>query len=110
MSENTNLLYNGSFSQGTDTWSGSGLTVSNGVATLTGNLMSSTKIPVANGRTYRLSLDIKFNTIESGSRFYLVIIPYDNNKTLISMGSVYKPWNGTNTTLAAAIKNGDTTT
>ena len=109
MSDNTNLLYNGNFSKGTSTWSGSGLTVSGGVATLTGDIVSSTLIPVANGRRYRLTFDVKFNTIASGSNFYIALRPYDANKSLIAINTTNKPWSGTDTTLAAALKNGDTT-
>jgi len=39
MSDVTNLIYNGDFSKGTDSWSGSGVTVSNGVLTVTGDLI-----------------------------------------------------------------------
>ena len=108
MSDVTNLLYNGDFSKGTDSWSGSGLTVSNGVATVTGDLVSNKFIPVANGRTYRLTFDIMFNT-KTSSNFYIALRTYDNTRTHISIANVYKPWTGTDTTLASELKNGDTT-
>lgn len=108
MSDVTNLLYNGDFSKGTATWTGSGLTVSGGVATVTGDLISNTFIPVANGRRYRLTFDIKFNTV-ANSAFYIALRPYDNTHNAISVANTYKPWSGTDTTLASALKNGDTT-
>ena len=108
MSDVTNLIYNGDFSKGTDKWSGSGMTVSNGVATLTGDLVSNVFIPVANGRRYRLTFDIKFNTI-ANNNFYIALRPFDNTRTAISSGNVYKYRTGTETTLASDLNNGDTT-
>lgn len=108
MSDVTNLLYNGDFSKGTETWSGSGLTVSNGVATLTGDFLSSTMIPVANGRRYKITFDIKFNSKDSNN-FYIALRTHDNTKSSIPVYNTYKPWSGTDTTLASPLKNGDTT-
>ena len=105
-----NLIYNGDFSHGTDSWTGSGITVSNGVATLTGNIVQNSNylVPVATGRRYRLTYDLKINTIGGTSAFYIALRPFDNNKTSIVINRTNKVAN-TNTTLAAELKNGDTT-
>jgi len=79
MAFSTNIIYNGDFSHGTDTWSGNGITVSDGVVTLIGNISSSVFVPVANGRIYRLTYDVKFNTTPS-NYFYIALHPYDSNK------------------------------
>ena len=112
MSDVTNLIYNGDFSKGTDSWSGSGVTVSNGVLTVTGDLIQSGgyHIPVSSNRRYRISFDIKFNTVSGTSSFYIALRPYDNKKASIGIASTNKPYGAkTNTTLAAELKPGDTT-
>lgn len=105
-----NLIYNGDFSKGTDSWTGTNISVSNGEVTLSGDLLQNINyaVPVANGRRYRLTFDLKVNT-NSGQAFYIALRPFDNNMTAISQASVYKPWANTNTTLASALANGDTT-
>lgn len=110
MGDSTNLVYNGNFSNGTDSWSGTNISVTGDVVTLTGDLLQNVKysIPVANGRTYRLTFDIKFNTKDSNS-FYIALRPLDNNKQVISIANTYKPWANTETTLASALANGATT-
>lgn len=106
----TNLIYNGNFLHGTDSWTGNGITVSNGVATLTGDIVQNSKylVPVATGRRYRLTYDLKINTIGGTNAFYIALRPFDNNKTSIVINRTNKVAN-TNTTLAAELKNGDTT-
>lgn len=109
MAFSTNIIYNGDFSHGTDTWSGNGITVSDGVVTLTGDISSSVFVPVANGRIYRLTYDVKFNTTPS-NYFYIALHPYDSNKQFVPIANTNKPYgSNTNTTLAADLKNGDTT-
>lgn len=111
MSDVTNLIYNGDFSKGTDSWSGSGVTVSNGILTVTGNLtQSGYYVPVSSNRRYKISFDIKFNTVSGTSSFYIALIPYDSKRSSIGVVSTNKPYGtNTNTTLAAELKPGDTT-
>ncbi len=111
MSHSTNLVYNGDFSYGTDSWSSSSGTVSaeNGILTVNkGELIQNTNylFPVANGRKYRLSFDLKINTKDSNS-WYIALRCYDSNKQNIDIQTVNKVAN-TNTTLAAAVANGAT--
>lgn len=110
----TNLVYNGDMSHGADSWYssyGSGRTsASNGVLTVNGgDLYQDTKylFPVANGRRYRLTFDLKINTKDSNA-WYIALRIYDSNKQHIDIQSVNKVAN-TNTTLAAAVANGATT-
>lgn len=110
----TNLIYNGDMSHGADSWYssyGSGRTsASNGVLTVNGgDLYQDTKylFPVANGRRYRLTFDLKINTKDSNA-WYIALRIYDSNKQHIDIQSVNKVAN-TNTTLAAAVANGATT-
>lgn len=109
MSDVTNLIYNGDFSSA-DGWSGSNLTVSDGVLTVTGSLsQNGLYIPVASDRRYRISFDLKFNTKASNS-WYSCLYPYDNRHSIISIRHTNKPFHSsTDTTLAAAVANGDTT-
>ncbi len=106
--DRTNLIYNGDFSLGTDSWISG--TVSNNVLTITGNLIQNTQhyVPVSNDYKYRLTYDIKFNS-KGTNPFYIALYPYDSNRTLIGIAEVYKPVSGCDTTLAAALNNGDTT-
>ena len=108
MSDITNLIYNGDFSNRTDSWTGNGVTVSDGVLTVTGNLHQSLFIPVGEDRRYRISFDLKINSA-SDNNWYSCLYPYDNNKTSISIAYTNKPIANTETTLASAIANGDTT-
>ena len=106
--DKTNLLYNGNLDKGADGWTGNGLTVTNNELTVTGDLRNTHMIPVANGRKYRLTFDVKFNTIGSGKNFYIALWPYDVNHTFIDVVRVNRIAN-TNTTLAADLVNGATT-
>lgn len=101
-----NIIYNGNF-EDKRCWSGSNLTVANNVLSVTGNLTHSQFIPVSSTDTYKLEFDIKFNTTVS-TDFYIALQPFDNDKTAISVASTYKVAS-TDTTLAKAIANGDTT-
>lgn len=105
----TNLIYNGNFANGTDSWSGSGITASNGVVTVTGGLSQNIYVPVANGRKYRLTYDLKVNTNDGSHNFYIALCPYDSTKTFININTVYRPTSASETTLGAALANGDTT-
>lgn len=110
--DRTNLIYNGDFSLGTDSWNGSDLSVSNGELTVKGNLSQSYPdylIPVANGRRYRLTYDIKFNS-KSNNSFYIALYAYDSDHVIIPVTDINKPFGNTcDTTLAEGVKNGDTT-
>lgn len=109
--DKTNLVYNGDFSKGTDSFSGTDITASNGVLTVTGDLVQSTNylIPVVTGKKYRLSYDIKFNTTTGSTNQFLIALRcYDNTKNHIAIQTTNKVAN-TNTTLANAVANGDTT-
>lgn len=103
----TNLIYNADLTEGTKCWSGSNLTISNDVLTVTGNLTHSQIIPVSSNDTYRISFDIKFNTTDSPN-FYIALQPFDSDKNAISISSTNKV-NSTDTTLAQALANGNTT-
>lgn len=105
-----NLIYNGDFSHGTDSWTGSGITASNGILTLTGSLSQNIVylVPVANNRRYRLTYDLKVNTNDGSNSFYIALQTYDNNKSHIAINTTNRVAN-TNTTLASELKNGDTT-
>lgn len=108
MSDPTNLIYNGDFSQGIDSWTGgSNLSVSNGVLTVTGDLHQDIYIPVATNKRYRLTYDLKVTNKETHP-FYIALWPYDNMRTFIPVNTIYKQ-NNTNTTLAAALNPGATT-
>lgn len=108
MSYSRNLIYNGDFSQGTDSWVGSNITASNGELTLKGDLYQNVNylFPVANGRQYKLTFDLKINTTDSHP-WYIALRCYDANKQHIDIQKVNKVAN-TNTTLAAAVTNGAT--
>ena len=118
MSDRTNLIYNGDFSKGVATWTttagASNISASNGVLTVnTGDMYQSDKtymFPVASGRTYKITFDLKINTKDTHP-WYIALRPYDAAKNAISRSSVYKPVSATgcDTTLAAELKNGDTT-
>lgn len=106
---NTNLIYNGDMSHGTECWSGTNLTVENGVLNVTGNLVHNQFIPVSNSRRYRLSFDMKVNnTSTQTGGFYSCLYPYDNTKAIINITRTNAVAN-TTTTLASELKNGDTT-
>lgn len=107
---NPNLIYNGDFHKGTDSWSGTGITTcSEGGVTLTGNLnQSGMYIPVSSNRRYKLTYDIKFNTPDGKNNFYIALYPYDSNREFINMTTVQKRA-GSITTLTKAINAGDTT-
>lgn len=113
-----NLVYNGDFHNGTTSWhnnSGdSRLSASNGVLTSNGgDLVQDTAylIPVANGRTYRIEFDLIINTDDGSHPWYVALRTYDNNKQHINIANVNLRPNAssTQTTLAAALNNGDTT-
>lgn len=105
----TNLISNGDMSHGTQHWSGSNLTVSNGVLTVQGNLYHDQFIPVANNRIYRLSYDMKCNSKGSStSAFLSCMYPYDNTRNMIGINTTNGVAN-TITTLAKELKSGDTT-
>lgn len=108
MGDVTNLIYNGDFSKGTDSWSGNGITTSNGVVTLTGELVQNVYVPVANNRRYRLSYDIKFNTPDGSHMFYIALRTYDSKRIHISYVEQSLRANSV-TTLAADLKSGDST-
>lgn len=110
MGDITNLVYNGDFANGTDGWSGNNLTVSNGVATLTGNLNQYIFIPLGMNRQYKLTFDLKINE-NCGKNFYIALHPFDDTKaSVIPVDRTNKPFlNACNTTLASALSNGDTT-
>ena len=107
----TNLIYNGDFSHGTDSWSGSGISASGGVLTVTGGLSQNIKylIPVATGKRYRLTYDLKINTNDGSHYFYIALQTYDNNKQHIGVHLTNKAISTAETTLASALANGDTT-
>ena len=109
MSEN--LIYNGDFSHGTDSWSGNGITASNGVVTLTGDIVQNTKylIPVNSNYRYRLTYDLKVNTNDNAHPFYIALRCYDNNKQHIGIHLTNKAISSAETTLASTLNNGDTT-
>ena len=108
MSEVTNLIYNGDFSKGTESWSGSNISVSNGVLSLKGDLVQNINyaVPVANGRRYRLTFDLKFTT-KTSSSFYIALIPFDNNKSSINIAHTNRAVR-VSSTLASPVANGDT--
>ena len=109
---NSNLIYNGDFSYGTDSWTGSGISVSNGVCSCTGDLVQDLAhaVPISRTGKYRLSFDLKMTTIGSSSgAFYIAIHPRDNNKSTIDRRNVNRLAAATQTTLANAVANGDTT-
>ncbi len=108
---NTNLIYNGDMSHGTECWSGSNLTVENGVLNVTGSLEHNQFIPVSNNRRYRLSFDMKCNgTSTQTSGLLTCLYPYDNTKnSVINIAYTNKYSSSCDTTLAAELKNGDTT-
>ena len=107
----TNLIYNGNFSHGTDSWSGSNITASNGVLTLTGSLSQNIAylVPVANNRRYRLTYDLKVNTNDGSHYFYIALVPFDSNKQYINIAHTNKAIATAETTLASALANGNTT-
>lgn len=112
MSEN--LIYNGDFSQGTTSWAGTNLSVSNGVCTCTGNLSQSSGgniyVPVSSSYQYKLTFDLKITSDDGSHNFYICLQPQDNKKSYISPSYTNDPiGSGANTTLAAALNNGDTT-
>ena len=79
---NTNLIYNGDMSHGTECWSGTNLTVENGVLTVTGSLVHNQFIPVASNRRYRLSYDMKCNSTSTQTSGLLTCLyPYDNTRS-----------------------------
>lgn len=105
-----NLVYNGDFTEGTRCWRGTDLSVSNNTVTVTGDLYHSQTIPVSSNDTYRISLDIKFNTIVDPN-FYISLRPLDSDKNLITSASSNRSSTSataTNTTLAKDLNNGDT--
>lgn len=106
-----NLIYNGDFTDGTNSWSGSSLTLTNDPSgnyiTLNGDLSQNIFIPVSSDRTYRLTFDLKVNS-NCGSYFYIALKPYDSSKNLIGITTTYIKSN-TNTTLAEDLVSGDTT-
>lgn len=104
----TNLIYNGDFSNGTTAWSGSELNVTDGYATVTGDIINNIFIPVANGKRYRLSFDLKFNTVGSGKNFYVALRTFDAKQAIFYARDASKRAN-TETTLAAQLTAGDTT-
>lgn len=108
MGDVTNLIYNGDLAKGAESWSGTNLNVANGILTVSGGLHQSLFIPIEKSRKYRLSFDIKFNTT-SNNYWYSCLYPYDNDKAFIDINRVYKPIANTETTLASAVTNGDTT-
>ena len=109
-----NLIYNGDFSKGTDSWSGTNISASGGVLSLKGDLVQNPAymVPVSSGKRYRLTYDLKVNTKASSGAFYIALRPYDSTKShVISIAHTNKPFGATkcNTTLASALANGDTT-
>lgn len=109
---NSNLIYNGDFSHGTDSWTGSGISVSNGVCSCTGDLVQNTNylIPISRTGKYRISFDLKVTTVGSSTgHFYIAIRPKDNTKASIAREQVNRLAAATQTTLANAVANGDTT-
>ena len=110
--DRTNLIYNGDFSLGLNGWRPTTATISNGVFTCTGDMYQygTGLIPIVNGAKYRLSFDIKFDNIVSTSSTWLIALrTYDNTKNHIAIASTYKAISNCDTTLAAALNNGDTT-
>ena len=108
MSDPTNLIYNGDFSQGTDSWTGgSNLSVSNGVLTVTGDLHQDIYIPTATNRRYRLTYDLKVTNNDGSHYFYIALWPYDNMRTFIPVDCV-NTYANTKTTLASALSSGAT--
>lgn len=107
----TNLVYNGDFSHGTDSWSGSNIIASNGILTLTGSLSQNIAylVPVANNRRYRLTYDLKVNTNDGSHYFYIALVPFDSNKQSINITHTNKAIATAETTLASALANGNTT-
>lgn len=109
----SNLIYNGNFSHGADSWfttSGETVSASNGILTITkGDLYQDTRylFPVANGRRYRLTFDLKVNTKDSHP-WYIALRCYDNSRQHINISSVNRPIS-VQTTLASALANGNTT-
>ena len=110
-----NLIYNGDFSLGTASWNryNSSVTVSNGVLTCTGELAQDTNylVPVANGKKYRLTFDLKFIQSDGSHPWYIALRTYDNNKQHINISSTNLRPNAssTKTTLASTLANGNTT-
>lgn len=111
--DRTNLLYNGDFSLGKDGWSGTNITVENGVVTMPGGtaiVMGVPHfIPVVNGRKYKITFDLKINTMAAKKGFYIALQTYDNVRSHIPITTTYKAVSGCDTTLATALNNGDTT-
>lgn len=111
--DRTNLLYNGDFSLGNDGWSGTNITVSNGVITMPGGTSIAMGaphfIPVLNGRRYRITFDLKINTMAANKGFYIALQTYDNVRSHINIAHTNKAISGCDTTLASELKNGDTT-
>lgn len=103
--DNTNLIYNADFTAGTECWSGTSLSVSGNYLSVTGNLTHSLLVPVAPNDNYKISFDIKFNSLSSPN-FYISIQPYDSDKKLVNIASINKV-SSTNTTLAKELNNGD---
>ena len=108
MSYSRNLIYNGDFSQGTDSWSGTNISISNGEVTLKGDLSQDIYIPVASNRRYKLTYDLKVLTKDSNS-FYIALWPYDNMRQSINVSHANKAIASAQITLASALANGDTT-
>jgi len=111
--DRTNLLYNGDFSLGSDGWSGTNISVANGVITMPGGSSIAMGpphfIPVVNGRTYKITFDLKINTMATNKGFYIALQTYDNVRSHIVVAYTNKAISGCDTTLAAALNNGDTT-
>ena len=109
-----NLIYNGDFSHGTDSWTSNGsVSVSGNVCTVNGDLYQDKKylIPISRTGVYRISFDIKFTTVGSSTgNFYIAMRAYDNTQgTRIVRQNVNRLATATQTTLANAVANGDTT-
>ena len=111
-----NLIYNGDFHNGAFSWhSSSGdsyISASNGVLTSnSGDLSQDTAylVPVANGRRYRLTFDLKFIQSDGSHPWYIALRTYDNNKQHIAIANVLRYYPTAQTTLASALSNGATT-
>ena len=108
MADLSNLVYNGDFSLGLESWTGTNLSVSGNVLSAKGNLSNSYLIPISPNSSYKLTFSIKFTTVDA-KYFYIALYAYDSEKHQISIASVNKPDANTDTTLAADLNNGDTT-
>lgn len=110
----TNLVYNGDFSHGTDSWytTGNGtVAVSNGAINVSsGDLFQDVKylFPVANGRKYKLSFDLIVHS-KATQPFYIALRCYDNNKQHINIAHTNNTIANAQTTLSSVLNNGDTT-